>query len=151
MLALACATRTSAGAQTTVQLLLSGQQGSFAVPTVADYAAGTLEAASPIDFQVITTSEPAGPLTTTVYIRSFSSMLGGSKPVADLEWRRGDDQTWHALTTTDAIVERRIVQGSAQGHSWDNTIHFRVALKWTGDPPASYVGNLILTVSTIQP
>jgi hypothetical protein len=151
MLLLACVTSARAGAQTGVQLLLSGDQGSFAVPTPADYAAGTLEAASPIDFQVITTSEPAGPLTTTVYIRSFSSTIGAGKPVADLEWRRGDEQTWHALTTTDAIVERRVVQGSPQGHTWNNTIHVRVALNWGGDPPATYVGNLVLTVSTIQP
>jgi len=151
MLLLACVTSGRAGAQTGVQLVLSGQQGSFAVPTVADYAAGILEATQPIDFQVITTSEPAGPLTTTVYIRSFSSTLGGGKPVADMEWRRGGDQTWHVLTTTDAIVERRIVQGSPQGHTWDNTIHLRVALSWASDPPGTHVGNLILTVSTIQP
>jgi hypothetical protein len=151
MLLLACVTGGQAEAQTGVQLLLNGAPGSFAVPTVADYAAGTLGAINPIEFQVLTTSEPAGPLTTTLYIRSFSSTLGGGKPVAHMEWRRGDDQTWHALTTTDAVVERRVVQGSPQGHAWDNTIHLRVALKWASDPPATYVGNLILTVSTIQP
>jgi hypothetical protein len=140
----------TAGAQTGVQLAFSGS-ASFGAPTAADYAAGTLEAASPLPFQVVTTAEPSGSFTTTVYIRSSSSTLGGGKPVADLEWRRGDDPTWHALTTSDGVIENRVADGTTQGHSWDNTIYFRVALHWTSDPPAIYTGNLVITVSTTQP
>jgi hypothetical protein len=47
------------------------------------------------------------------------------------KWRRGDGETWFPLTTTDAIVESRITNGTPQGHSWDNTIYLRLALRWT--------------------
>jgi hypothetical protein len=140
----------NAGAQTGVQLTFGGSV-SFDAPTAADYTSGTLEAATPLPFEVVTTSEPSGSFTTTVSIRSSSSTLGGGKPVANLEWRRGDDPTWHALTTSDAVVESRIAEGAPEGHTWDNTIHFRIALQWTSDPPATYTGNLVVTVSTTQP
>jgi hypothetical protein len=139
------------GAQTSVQLALSGVPVSFDAPTAADLTVGTLEAPTPLSFQVATTAEPAGSFTTTVSIRASSATLGGGKPAADLEWRRGDDPTWHALTTSDAIVESRVADGIPEGHTWDNTIYFRIALHWTSDPPATYTGNLVFTVSTTQP
>jgi hypothetical protein len=140
----------NAGAQTGVELAFSGSV-SFGAPTAADYAAGTLQAASPLPFGVVTSSEPSGSFTTTVYIRSSSATLGGGKAVGDMEWRRGDDPTWHALTTSDAIVESRIAEGVPAGHAWDNTIHFRIALQWATDPPTTYAANLVLTLSTTQP
>ena len=140
----------TADAQTGVQLGFSGSV-SFGAPTAADYSTATLEAETPLPYQVTTTGEPAGSFTTTVYIRSSSATLGGGKPLSDLEWRRGDDPTWHALTTSDAVVESRITVGTAPGHSWDNTIHFRMALHWTSDSPATYTGNLVVTVSATQP
>jgi len=141
----------SAQSQASVQLAFSGPPVSFASPTVADYTAARLETTAPLPFQISTTSEPTGSFTTTVYIRSSSATLGGGKSVADMEWRRGDESTWRALTTTDAIVESRVSNGTAQGHSWDNTIYFRIALRWTSDPPAIYTGDLVITVSTTQP
>lgn len=149
LLAVALSASTSA-AQTEVQLTFSGSV-SFGAPTAADYSAGSLEAATPLPFEVVTTSELSGTITTTVSIRSSSATLGSGKPVATMEWRRGDDATWRALTTTDAIVESRIAQAAPAGHTWDNTIHFRVALDWTSDTPATYTGNLVITVSTTQP
>jgi len=137
-------------AQTGVQLSFSGSV-SFDPPTAADYTAGSLESATPLPFQVVTTSEPSGSFTTKVYIRSSSATLGGGKAVGDMEWRRDDDPTWHALTTSDAIVESRVAEGASEGHTWSNTIHFRIALNWTTDPPAIYTGNLVVTVSTTQP
>lgn len=139
-----------AGAQAGVQLSFSGSV-SFDAPTAADYTAGAMESATPLPFQMVTTSEPSGSFTTTVYIRSSSATLGGGKAVGDMEWRRGDDPTWHALTTSNAIVESRIAEGAPEGHTWDNTIHFRIALHWTTDLPATYTGNLVVTVSTTQP
>ena len=135
-----------ASAQINVQLTFSGT-GSFAAPTAADYSAGTLESATPLPFQVLTTLEPSGSLVTSVYIRSSAATLGGGKPVADLEWRRGDDATWRALTTSDVLVESRTLQGAPEGHSWDNTIHFRIALRWRQDPPATYTGSFVLTLA----
>jgi hypothetical protein len=149
MLCLALAS-SIAGAQVGVQLSFSGS-ASFATPTASDYTTGSLEASAPLPFEVVTTSEPSGSFTTTVYIRSSSATLGGGKALGDLEWRRGDDPTWHALTTTNAIVEDRIAEGAPEGHTWDNTIHFRIVLHWTTDPPATYTGNLVVTVSTTQP
>jgi hypothetical protein len=140
----------NAVAQTGVQLSFSGSV-SFDPPTVADYATGSLESATPLPFEVVTTAEPSGSFTTTVYIRNASATLGGGKAVGDMEWRRGDDPTWHALTSSDAIVESRVADGAPEGHTWSNTIHFRIALKWTTDPPATYTGNLVVTVSTTQP
>jgi len=149
LLALALSASASA-AQTEVQLAFGGSV-SFGAPTAADYSAGSLEAVTPLPFEVVTTSDLSGTITTTVSIRSSSSTLGSGKPVATMEWRRGDDPTWRALTTTDAIVESRIAQAAPEGYTWDNTIHFRVTLGWTSDPPATYTGNLVITVSTTQP
>ena len=149
LFALALSTSPTA-AQTEVQLAFGGSV-SFGVPTAADYSAGSLEAETALPFEVVTTSELSGSFTTTVSIRSSSATLGGGKPVANMEWRRGDDPTWHALTTTDAVVESRIAEGAPEGHTWDNSIHFRLALNWTSDPPATYTGNLVITVSTTQP
>ena len=139
-----------AGAQTGVQLTFSGT-GSFDAATAADFAAGTLDATSPLPFSVVTTSEPVGSFTTTVYIRSSSSTLGNGKPVSQMEWRLGDDPIWHALTTIDAVVETHVAAGAPQGHSWSNAIHFRVALQWAGDRPATYSGNLVVTVAATKP
>jgi len=140
----------TARAQTGVQLTLGGFE-TFGVPTAADFAAGILEASTPLPFQVLTTSEPAGSITTSVYIRSSSPTLGAGKSVTQLEWRRGDDPTWRAVTTVDAIVETRVAQGTAQGHTWSNTIHFRMVLRWASDRPTTYASNLVLTVSTTAP
>lgn len=151
-LILAAATVTQAAqAQAGVQLDFTGGPVSFGSPTPADFDAGTLEAVDPLPIQITTTSEPSGSFTTTVKIRSSSPTLGGGKPLSDMEWRRGDDPTWHALTSSDATVESRTNDGAPEGHTWSNTIYFRVALHWTGDPPAAYAGNLVITVSATQP
>jgi hypothetical protein len=139
-----------AGAQTAVQLTFSGT-ASFGAATAADFAAGTLEATSPLPFSVITTSEPVGSLTTTVYVRSTSSTLGSGKPVSDMEWRLDDEPNWHTLTTLDAVVETHVAAGAPQGHTWSNAIHFRMALHWTGDRPGTYFGNLVVTVAATKP
>jgi hypothetical protein len=138
-------------AQTTVALAFSGGSVAFPAPTTADLTAGSLDATDPLLFEVTTSTEPVGSFTTRVYIRSSSATLGGGKPVADLEWRRDDDVTWRQLTTTDVLVESRTTTGLVAGHTWSNSIRFRVALHWTSDPPATYVGNLVLTVSATQP
>lgn len=142
----------SAAAQTQVQLTLTGGPVSFPAPCSSDFTAGGLEAPDPLTFEVQTSSEPpAGTHTTTVYIRNSSATLGGGKAVADLEWRRGDDPTWHALTTTDAVIESRTSSFESLGHTWSNTIYFRIALRWISDAPATYTGNLVVTVTTTQP
>jgi hypothetical protein len=135
-----------------VQLTISGGPASFPAPTASDLTAGSLLSSNALTYQAHTSVEPAvGTLTSQVYIRSSSATLGGAKPVAHLEWRRDDDVTWHALTTTDAVVESRTTSFNVSGHTWTNTVHFRVALHWVGDPPATYTGNLVFTMTAAQP
>ncbi len=138
--------------QTQVTLTLTGGPVSFATPTASDFTVGGLEAATPLTYQAQTIEEPPiGTHTTTVYIRSSSATLGGGKPVGDLEWRRGDDLTWRSLTTTNAAVESRTTSYDVLGHTFSNTVHFRVALRWTTDAPATYTGNLVFTEAVTQP
>jgi hypothetical protein len=135
-----------------VQLTISGGPASFPAPTAADLTAGSLLGSNALTFEAQTSEEPAvGTMTTKVFIRSSSATLGGGKPVADLEWRRGDDATWHPLTTSDAVIESRTTSFSESGHTWSNAVHFRVALHWVGDPPATYTGNLVFTITATQP
>lgn len=150
IVALALCTQT-AHAQTAVTLSFSGGPVVFPAPTDADLTAGSLEAIDVLQFDVSTSSEPVGSFTTRVSIRSSSATLGGGKSLADLEWRRDDDETWHQLTTTDVVVDSRTSAGVIAGHTWNNSIRFRIALHWTGDPPATYTGNLVITVATTQP
>lgn len=138
-------------AQPNVQLTFGKAAVSFSSPTPENFTSSSLEASAPLPYEVSTSSEPAGSFTATVYIRSTSATLGQGKPLADLEWRRGDDQSWHALTMNDAIIEYRTTTGAAEGHTWNNTIYFRVALHWTSDSPADYLANLLVTVSTTAP
>jgi hypothetical protein len=106
-----------------------------------------MEATSPMSFQIVTTSESAGPHKTILHIRSSSSTLGGGKPIGDLEWRRGDQTTWNPVTTLDQEVE--IFTGShlPEGHTYSNTIHFRILLHWTSTRSATYNGHLVLTAT----
>jgi hypothetical protein len=90
-------------------------------------------------------------MTTRVFIRSSSATLGGGKSIADLEWRRGDDLTWHPLTATDAEIESWTTSFNPSGHTFNNTIVFRVALHWTTDAPATYTGNLVFSITATQP
>lgn len=139
----------STSAQATVTFTFSG--GSFASPTSADYKSGHVEATSPMSFQIVTTSEAQGPHQTTLDIRSSSSTLGSGKSVADLEWRRGDLSTWNALTTVDHIVQTFVGTHSPTGHTYSNTIYFRILLHWTGTVPATYAGHIVLTVTHNKP
>jgi len=144
----------SAGAAqiTQVQLTLTGGPLSFGAPMASDLTAGKLESTTSLAYSAQTSLEPAiGTHTTTVYIRSSSATLGGGKTVGDMQWRRADDATWHTLTTSNVAVEAKTTSFSLQGHTFSNSIYFRVTLHWTGDPPATYTGNLVLTLSTTQP
>ncbi len=151
LLALLLSPCAGAAQVTQVQLTLSGPL-TFGAPTAADLTTGTLASTSAMTYQAQTTLEPAlGTHTTTVYIRSSSATLGGGKALGDLQWRRADDVTWHTLTTSNVAVESQTKSFSLTGHTFSNSILFRVTLRWTGDPPATYTGQLVLTLSTTQP
>jgi hypothetical protein len=117
---------------------------SFPAPTPADLTAGILAASAPVSFQV---TPAALAQTTTVTIKASDATMGGSKSVADLQWRRGDLGTWQSLTQTDVFVESRTYTLLEARPAWENTIYFRVVLRWVGDPPATYVGNYVITLT----
>jgi hypothetical protein len=73
--------------------------------------------------------------------------MGGSKSIADLQWRRGDLGSWQSLTQSDVFVESRTYTLLSPRPAWSNTIHFRVVVRWTGDPPAAYVGTYVITLT----
>jgi hypothetical protein len=73
--------------------------------------------------------------------------MGGSKPVADLQWRRGDLGSWQSLTQSDVLVESRTYTLDASRPAWENTIYFRVVLRWVGEPPAAYAGSYVITLT----
>ena len=139
------------GAQESVSLSLTGGTVSFPAPAASDFIAGTLASTGTYTFQVDHVSPAAGTFTSTVYLRSSSATLGSGKPVADLEWRRTDDTVWHALTTSDVAVESQGFNGGNQLNIWQNSIEFRVALKWSDTPPTSYESTLVYTVATSRP
>jgi hypothetical protein len=138
-------------AQVTVTLTGVGGTITFHAPTAADYAAGSLEATTTMPFQIATSTEGTGPHKTSLHIRSSSSTLGNSKPVGHLEWRRADHSEWHAFTTSDAEVESWEAQGHPAGHTFSNTIHFRILLHWTNAHPFMYTGHLVLTAASAKP
>jgi hypothetical protein len=131
-------------AQLSSTLTVTSGTISFPAPTPADLTAGILAASSPVTFQV---TPAAAAATTTVTIRASGATMGGSKSVADLQWRRGDLGTWQSLTQTDVFVESRTYSLLSPRPTWQNTIYFRVVLRWVGDPPATYVGNYVITLT----
>jgi len=135
----------SVDAQATVTLTQSG--GSFGSPTAADYVATAQSATTPMSFQIVTDSEATGAHSTTLVIRSSSSTLGSGKPIGDLEWRRGYLSDWHPVTTVDAEVEEWADAYSPTGHTYSNTIYFRIRLDWATTHPATYSAPVVLTVT----
>lgn len=141
-----------ARAQTTLTLI-SGAAVGFPAPTGADYAGGALAATAGVTFEVSATSGAAAQRTTTIAIRAASPTLGGyGKPVGDLEWSVGSPAgPWTPLTTSDITVEARPVRKNKLNDPWSDTIYFRVLLSWMNDPPGSYSGGLVITLTTTSP
>lgn len=136
------------GAQATT-LTLTGSSLTFQPRTAADLDAGIITATGVVTFTV---AAPAGQTltrTTTVAIHSSSANLGGTKPLSDLEWRRGDLSTWTAITTSDVTVESRVINvGTSSNNPWSNTINFRLRTAWTGTGGTSMsTANYVITLS----
>lgn len=131
-------------------LTLAGQVITFPAPTAADYIAGFVNSATGVTFTVNATSGNQSH-TTTVLIRATSANLGGAKVLADLQWRRSDLVTWNSITSVNAAVEARTVVRNGTNDPWNNTIFFRLILRWATDPPATYSGNYSITLSQTVP
>ena len=77
--------------------------------------------------------------------------MGGTKPIGDLQWRRGDLATWNSLTTTNSTVESKTMLRNLTNDPYSNTIFFRALLSWSGDGPATYTPTIIVTATLTTP
>jgi hypothetical protein len=135
-------------AQRTILTLTSGTIA-FAPPTAIDYDAGYTDSPTGVTFAV--NAQTGTSRTTTISIRSTSASLGSGKAIGELQWRRSDLAVWNSITLTDAQVEQRVQVRNGLNDPWGNTIFFRMLLNWTTDPPATYTGNYVITLSQTVP
>lgn len=137
-------------AQGSVVLTVTGGPVTIPAPAVADYNAGLVLDATPLQYNVNIAGGPPGTLhTTTVSIRSTSGTFG-TLALADLQWRRSDLVAWNGLTTSDVAIESRQISRNT-GNNWTNSIQFRSLISWTGTPPATYSANLVVTLTVTTP
>src|SRR6478752_3908158 len=116
----------------------------FVTPTEADFTAGFKLSTASLAFNVDSKNGAAVLRHTSVTIRATSGVMGGSKPIADMQWRRADLAAWNSLTTTDVEIEGRDVVRNELNDPWGNSVEFRVLLGWTTTPPATYAPGLVL-------
>lgn len=154
---LVCVCATAAHAQRT-RMTVTGFPVNFPAPTGADFSAGSISSSTGITFTVDAQTGPISQRTTTVFIRCGAPCpTTGTKPLGDLKWRRGDQANWTVLTTTDALVESRLMFRNqplpASNDPWSNTIFFQFALGWLSDAPAATANsyNIIMTLSVTVP
>jgi hypothetical protein len=130
-------------------LTLTGGTVTFPTPTATDYVNGYVDATAGVGFTMDATSGTSR--TTTVSIRSTSANLGGGKLIGDLQWRRSDLATWNSMSLSDVQVEQRVVVRNGLNDPWNNTVFFRMVLKWTTDAPGTYSGNYVITLAQTVP
>jgi hypothetical protein len=110
----------------------------FPAPTMADYTAGYISYATPVNvtwnFSSAQKSRAAD-----FCIYSTTATMGGSKPIADLEWKLSTSSTWTPMTNSVAFVYN--YPGSGQS-SLTLTYNFRLRLRWTVDQAGSYTANI---------
>jgi hypothetical protein len=130
-------------------LTLTGGTIAFAPPTADDYDAGFKDSPTGVTFTV--NAQTGASRTTMISVRSTSASLGSGKAIGELQWRRSDLAAWNSITLTDAQVEQRVQVRNGLNDPWSNTIFFRMLLNWTTDPPATYTGNYVITLSQTVP
>lgn len=152
LLAILTGTPAPAVAQKYMMNVTAGNPVAFATPTEADFDAGFKLSTANLAFNVDSKNGAAVLRNTTVSIRATASVMGGSKPIGDLQWRRIDlGGAWNSMTTTDAVVESRNVVRNGLNDPWNNAIEFRVVLGWGTTPPATYAPGLVLTLTVSPP
>jgi hypothetical protein len=135
-------------AQKTI-ITLTNATVTFPTPTATDYINGYVDAATGVTFTL--NAQTGTARTTTISIRAGSVDLGGGKVIGDLQWRRSDLAVWNSITPTDTQIEQRIVVRGVSNDPWNNTIFFRMLLRWASDPPAIYTANYVITLSQTVP
>ena len=128
---------------------LTGGTIAFVPPTADDYDAGFKDSPTGVTFTV--NAQMGASRTTTISVRSTSASLGSGKAIGELQWRRSDLAVWNSITLTDTQVEQRVQVRNGLNDPWSNTIFFRMLLDWTTDPPATYTGNYVVTLSQTVP
>ena len=151
MLAILAGAPAPAAAQRYMMNVTAGNPVAFTAPTEADFDAGFKLATATLAFNVDSKNGAAVLRNTTVSIRATGGVMGGSKPIGDLQWRRVDLGTWNPLTTSDVVVESRGVIRNGLNDPWNNAVEFRAILDWATTPPATYAPGLVLTLTVSPP
>lgn len=142
----------AARAQVMTLSVTSGSPIAFPTPTVTDYDNGSVAATSALGFTLDLSKGGGGAGRHGILsIRAASAVMGGTKPIGDLQWRRSDLATWNSLTTSDVQVESRAMVKSGTNDPWSNSVFFRTLLSWTNDGPATYTPTIILTCTITTP
>lgn len=151
--ALVAMTACTAEAQRLRLTITAGAPIAFPTVTDAHYLAGSVTATTPLGFSVQLAGGNAGALRTgIVSIRAATAVMGGSKPISDLQWRRSDLGAWNSLTTSNVTIESRTMRRNpALNNPWTNSVVFRTLLAWANDGPASYAPTIILTGTLTTP
>ena len=122
-------------------LTVTGLPLSVATTTTADFDALSVAIGS-FSFTVDLTTNSGGagfsPRSTTVQVRCGTPCpASGTLAVGSLQWRRSDLGTWNPLTTAYVTVENRTATFGGANDPWSNTVFWRYALSWTGNPPTA--------------
>ncbi len=132
--------------------LTGGSPIAFPNPVETDYDNGSVAATAALGFTIdLSKGGGAGGRHGILSIRAASAVMGGTKPISDMQWRRSDLATWNNLTTSDVQVESRAMVKNGFNDPWSNSLFFRAALSWTTDGPATYTPTIILTCTITTP
>jgi hypothetical protein len=131
----------------------SGAPIAFPAVTEAHYDGGSVPASAALAFTVQLSGGAAATLRTgIVSIRAAAAVMGGTKPIADMQWRRNDLGVWNSLTIANVTVESRQMRRTpALNNPWSNSVLLRTLLSWANDPPATYTPTVILTTTLTTP
>lgn len=151
---------TEAQAQKLTLLIVSGSPVAFPNATEADYdnasvnaTTGSVTATAPLSFSLDLLGGGGGGTSRTgsLSIRGASAVMGGTKPIGDLQWRRSDLGTWNDMTTSNVTVQSMTMMRNTVNDPWSNSIVFRVKLNWGTDGPATYTPTIVLTATLTTP
>ncbi len=143
----------TARAQRLMLTITAGSPVAFPAVTEAMYDAGLVTATTPLGWTLdIVGPGGAGVNRHGIFsVRGASALMGGTKPIGDLQWRRSDLATWNSLTTADVVVESRAMVKTTLNDPWSNSIVFRTLLSWTNDGPATYTPTIVVTATLTTP
>lgn len=139
-------------AQRLTLTLNSGSPVAFPAPTETDYDNTFVTATAPLAFTVaLSGGPPTTNRTGSVSIRAAAAVMGGAKPISDLQWRRSDLGVWNGLTTGNVTIQSFTMQRGGLNNPWSNSVVFRTLLSWAVDGPAAYTPTIIMTTTLTTP